>query len=653
MLANSTVGKSLSAEAKNFLQKLFKDDLTTSSAAIAYYALLSLAPLSVGALLIWSLFPLSASDDLLSHVSAYLGTQASEAMRLVLEKAQKPNLRAWAGILTIASIVAFGTTVFSQLQTTLDRIWKNQEATFVRNWVHQRIFSVILFFGLIIFLFVSVIASSIVGNLERFIGSAIRPLTFIFSWSLFAGGVTVLYRWLSRKRIAWRACWFSAVFVTILFAIGKQLFEIYVKNAAVGSAYGAAGSLIVFPLWIFYSSLIFLVGAELADMLQSRSWEWLEQKWLALHKKWKLSKHRRLYVTLTIFILACVAIRIALPFVIQNEINRRLAQGDTFRGHVESVHLAILRGAAELRDIELIRHPGKDIHAHVKSAQMNLSWLSLLKREIRFKAHIIEPNVTVLLPPSVTAVAERKKIEEKKPPTKKWQEAKADLSRFWPTFIDDFSIRSLNVKIQSTELKETPPVQILDFNLDATNIWNRVEKQNGPSNVNFSGATTGHGVLNGSIWLSAFSPTPNLRAQISLREMDLRAFNPFFRKVGNFDLKSGTLDLASEFASKNWQIDGYMKPILKNVNFIDVKRDNPKGFWRELWERLLQKTTDALKNEKTDDLAGKIRFSGRLDDPKTSPWDALVSILRNAFVRALSAGFDRDLKIQPTFPSKK
>jgi len=135
--------------------------------------------------------------------------------------------------------------------------------------------------------------------------------------------------------------------------------------------------------------------------------------------------------------------------------------------------------------------------------------------------------------------------------------------------------------------------------------------------------------------------------------MDLRTLNPFFRENGKFDLESGQLDLFVEFAMRDWAVDGYIKPMLSNVKFIDLDKDKEKGFWRILWEQLLTFVAWILKNEKTDQIAAKIHFAGRLDQPDTNPASAFGTLLQNAFIEAIQRGFDRDLKIKPSLKPKK
>jgi membrane protein len=185
---------------------------------------------------------------------------------MVLEQTQKPNLRALAGVLAVLSILVFGTAVFSQLQASLDKIW-NRQGPFFRNLLIQRLISVGIFLVLVLFLFISFLTGLTIQGLEYRTSLSVSTLLPILFWTLLSVCLGGFYRWLSYRKMTWRASLAAGGIVASLLTLGKVGFRWYVTTAAIGSAYGAAGVFIIFLLWVFYTSLIFLIGAEIAFAL--------------------------------------------------------------------------------------------------------------------------------------------------------------------------------------------------------------------------------------------------------------------------------------------------------------------------------------------------------------------------------------------------
>jgi hypothetical protein len=340
-----------------------------------------------------------------------------------------------------------------------------------------------------------------------------------------------------------------------------------------------------------------------------------------------------------------VVIRVSLPTIVKIYINRSIEHSKNWTGHISGVDLSILSGSLKLKEGRLILSPEESVKILFAEAKVSLSLRGLLKKEVHLEGFLDGAFFDIKIRPP------EKKASEK-PLSAKVQEVKEKARANWPVFIDRFEIRNLNMELEDKTPLALPTFQLKDFNLLAENIWNRIEKQAGPSNINFTSETSGQGHLDGKLWFSAFSPSPKFRGQIEIKSLNLRIFNAMFRKNANFDLRKGWINIYMEFGTQDWQIDGYIKPILSGLNFIDFESKKSKpSFWRLVWQGILQLTADLLKNPQSKKVATKIPFSGRLDEPSTNPWSAFLTILENAFLDALQMGFDRKLKIEPRFPS--
>lgn len=128
--------------------------------------------------------------------------------------------------------------------------------------------------------------------------------------------------------------------------------------------------------------------------------------------------------------------------------------------------------------------------------------------------------------------------------------------------------------------------------------------------------------------------------------MPLKQLNDLSRAYGKFDFAGGTGDLVVEVEASNSQLDGYIKPLLRNVDIFDYEQDvanEDKGFFRGLWEAVVGGGQEVLKNQRKDQFATRVELSGTTKETDVSPFQAFVAILRNAFVEAFTARFERAL----------
>ena len=245
-----------------------EDDALTLSAALTFSTLLSFAPLMILALSVTSALGWSAQDAILDQLGALAGNGARSAAQSVLDSAkQRPAAGAIAATFGLIVAIVGATTVFAQLQTSLNDIWRVKKTAVSGNalwsWLRRRLLSVGLLTAVGFVLIVSLLVSAVLGALfphEEFVGElANQALSLVVFTVLFAA----LFRYLPQVRLGWRRALAGGGVTAGLFLIGKVLIGIYLAHGSVGTAYGAASSLVVLLVWVYYSSAIFLFGAEL------------------------------------------------------------------------------------------------------------------------------------------------------------------------------------------------------------------------------------------------------------------------------------------------------------------------------------------------------------------------------------------------------
>jgi membrane protein len=244
----------------------------TQSAALAFYTLFSLAPVLVVAVAIaGAVFGEAATQLEIAHqVGSLFGAEAAESVRQVLASAARPDVRGWAGVVGALTLLLGASAVFGQLQDALNAVWevKPKPGRLVRDFLEKRLlsFGLVLAFGflLLVSLLLSAALNAFGAYLQRRVGLAPAVLDAV-NFAVFFAVISVLfgliYRVLPDAVIAWRDVAVGAVVTALIFSIGKLLIGIYLGRSGVASVYGVAGSLVLLLLWVYYSSMIVLLGA--------------------------------------------------------------------------------------------------------------------------------------------------------------------------------------------------------------------------------------------------------------------------------------------------------------------------------------------------------------------------------------------------------
>jgi len=263
--------------AKETAQDWLDDDAATLAAGLAYYALLSLAPLLVISISVagWFLGAEAARGQVAGELAAIVGTQGAHAIEGVVASGKEPQRGVLSAVVGIVTLFVGASGVFGQLQASLNRIWEVKPKPDRGFWilVKERFFSFTMVLGVAFLLLVSLVLSSILSSLGTFLADALPGgalLWQLLSFALSFGVITVLFALIFKvipdAKVQWRDVWIGAAVTALLFAIGKQLLALYLGKAAVGSSYGAAGSIVALVVWVYYAAQILFMGAEFTQV---------------------------------------------------------------------------------------------------------------------------------------------------------------------------------------------------------------------------------------------------------------------------------------------------------------------------------------------------------------------------------------------------
>jgi membrane protein len=245
---------------------------TRLAAALAFYTVFSVAPLLIVGIAIAGLVfgREAAQGQIVSQISGLVGREGAEIIQTVVENARKPSASILATVIGLVTLLLGAAGVFGELQDALNTIWDvpPRPRRGIFSLLRDRFASFAMVAGTGFLLLVSLIASAGVAALGTRMGSWLPIPAFVLEGVNFGVSLVVItvlfamiYRLLPETRVEWRDVWVGALITSLFFAAGKFLIGLYLGRSTIASAYGAAGSLVVILLWVYYSAQIMLFGA--------------------------------------------------------------------------------------------------------------------------------------------------------------------------------------------------------------------------------------------------------------------------------------------------------------------------------------------------------------------------------------------------------
>ncbi|HEU4853780.1 MAG TPA: YihY/virulence factor BrkB family protein [Nitrosospira sp.] len=266
--------KEVWALAKASFSSWLDDYAPSMGAALAYYTMFSIAPLW---LIVISTAGLvfgeeAVRGEIFGQLRDLMGDQGAAAVESLLASVSKPEEGAAGAVVGTVLLLIGATTVFAELQGAFDRIWRAPGKD-TKGGIWELIRTRLLSFGIILgigfLMMVSLVFNAAVSALGKWWGGffsgleiLVTSLNFIFSFVFTTAVFAMLYKFMPKVKIQWKDVWLGAGVTALLFTIGKFLIGLYIGKSAISSGFGAAGSLVVVLVWVYYSAQIFLLGAE-------------------------------------------------------------------------------------------------------------------------------------------------------------------------------------------------------------------------------------------------------------------------------------------------------------------------------------------------------------------------------------------------------
>lgn len=351
----------------------------------------------------------------------------------------------------------------------------------------------------------------------------------------------------------------------------------------------------------------------------------------------RTKRKKRLRIILLSVLALLILFRIFLPYIVLRYVNNKLANLEEYYGVVEDIDIHLYRGAYVIKNIEIVKKDKKtkDTIPFFKSPRIDLSveWSALFDGAVVGEIFVSKPVLNF--------VKGAHKGEDVKQDTADFRQLIDDLM---PIKVNRFDISDGEIHYIDQNTSPKIDISMKDINATATNLSN-VNEENEllPATLVTTGqAYEGRFSLN--VKMDALAKQPTFDLNTEMQNLNLVKLNDFLRAYGNFDVKKGIFNMYAEFAGKNGNFGGYVKPMLKDMDVVQWNKEEG-NVPQILWESLVGLAKEVLENKRTDQVATKVPIHGTFEDPKVNLWKAISFILRNAFLHALKPSIDNSINI--------
>lgn len=341
-------------------------------------------------------------------------------------------------------------------------------------------------------------------------------------------------------------------------------------------------------------------------------------------------------ITLSI-VIVLIVIRLILPYVVLHYANKTLAKMKGYYGHIDDIDLALIRGAYRIDSIFINKQDTASEKQtkffSASSIDLSVEWRALFHGSIVGELIFEKPNLRFT----------KDKVEPKDVRNDSTDFRKL-LDDFMPLQVNRFEIVDGTIKYVDETSKPKVDIMMTHMHAVALNLKNSYDSSKLlPAKV-IAHADVYEGEFTFNMNINPLADKPTFDMNAELKNTNLVLLNDFFKAYAKIDVNKGTFGLYTEVASKQAKFTGYVKPIIKDLDILG-KEDRDDNIFRKLWEGIAGGAGQVFKNQSKDQVATKIPFEGRLDNPETDLWITLVNILQNAFIHAIQPSIDNEINI--------
>jgi uncharacterized protein DUF748 len=354
-------------------------------------------------------------------------------------------------------------------------------------------------------------------------------------------------------------------------------------------------------------------------------------------KSTSAGRKRTLLIILGALCLILIAARLSLPYAVKRYVNGHLRTLDSYRGEIGDVDIHLWRGAYSIDAIEIVKIGAARPVPFFKAARLNLSveWRSLLRGSLVSEAEFLAPEVNL--------VHANSKQGSQLGGEENWN---ARLEELFPFRFNTVQVVDGTVRFLAPGISTQDAITARHVNGAVTNLTNVLDS----GKRTFADFQLKADVLDGAPAtvkgsVDAFAAKPTFDVNLEIKKVQLPQVNPWLREYIKADAEAGKFELYLELAAADGRFAGYAKPILQDVDLYRSGEEEQNPL-RRLWEGFLDFAASALENKDADQVAARIPFSGTIENPQTSLFATIASVLRNAFVSAFARSLEGSITLR-------
>jgi hypothetical protein len=342
------------------------------------------------------------------------------------------------------------------------------------------------------------------------------------------------------------------------------------------------------------------------------------------------------YIVIVLIFLALVVLRLSLNGIVKNYVNKKLNDLPGYTGHVDGISIALWRGSYTIEGLGLKKKtdPAKYPFLEITRTELSIEWKALFKGRLVGEVTLDHPVINILSSEEIS----------KEPSKDSWTKT---VKALMPMTVNRFHVNNGRFAYLDFAKKPSFELHINDLQLTALNLAN-VQKSNDqlPSSVTLSGTSIGGGKLQTNAKVNILKDIPDFDAAMQLTNIDILSLNPMLEASVKFDVERGRIDVYGKLKVIDGGMNGYIKPFIKDLKVLDVKKDIKKkgGVLRVAKKAVVGLFAKVVQNPKTKKIATVVPLKGNIKDVKTSGWQTFIGILKNAFIQALHESISGGIK---------
>jgi hypothetical protein len=350
-----------------------------------------------------------------------------------------------------------------------------------------------------------------------------------------------------------------------------------------------------------------------------------------------MTRNRKVLVGIGVVVVLLVAGRLALPYAVKDYVNGKLAALEAYDGRVGDIDIHLWRGAYSIDDIVIEKTGASRPVPFFKADRVNFSveWKSLLKGSIVSEAAFQSPELNL--------VQGKSEKDSQLGQEENWN---ARLEELFPFRFNTIEVANGTVRFLAPGISTGDAITARRVHGRVSNLTNVIESGKetfADFRINADVLEGAPAVVAGSV--NAFAAKPTFDVNLEVKKVKLPQVNPWLREFIKADAEAGDFELYMEIAAADGKFKGYAKPILQNVDLYRSGEEEQSAL-RRVWEGFLDFAAEVLENDQADQVAARIPFTGTIENPETSLFATISSVLRNAFVSAFARSLEGSINLR-------